>query len=148
MTGHWIAVASAEHVRRGRTEGFMQVGHGKGAPLKRIKPGDRVVYYSPTATLGEKDRLQAFTAIGVVKDRDPYRFDMGGGFLPYRRDVTWAEAEEAPIRPLLKKLELTAGNPNWGYQLRFGLFPISEHDFQLIGAAMRARFRGEGSGKA
>jgi hypothetical protein len=29
MTGYWIAVASAEHVRRGRREGFMQVSHGK-----------------------------------------------------------------------------------------------------------------------
>ena len=47
MTGHWIAVASAEHVRRGKREGFMQVSHGKAAPLKRIRPGDRVVYYSP-----------------------------------------------------------------------------------------------------
>jgi hypothetical protein len=35
---YWIAVGSAEHVRRGRSEGFMQVNHGKAAPLKRIKP--------------------------------------------------------------------------------------------------------------
>jgi hypothetical protein len=40
----------------------MQVGHGKAAPLKRIKGGDGFVYYSPTVTLGGKDRLQAFTA--------------------------------------------------------------------------------------
>jgi hypothetical protein len=80
MTGHWIAVASAEHVRRGRREGFVQVSHGKAAPLKRIKPGDRVVYYSPTVTLGGKDKLQAFTAIGVVKEGEPYVFDMGNGF--------------------------------------------------------------------
>jgi hypothetical protein len=32
----------------------MQVSHGKAAPLKRIKPGDRVVYYSPTVTLGAR----------------------------------------------------------------------------------------------
>jgi hypothetical protein len=37
---HWLAVASAEHVRRGQAEGFMQVCHGKAAPLKRIQPGD------------------------------------------------------------------------------------------------------------
>ena len=33
---NWIAVASAEHARRGRDDpkgGFMQVGHGKLAPL-------------------------------------------------------------------------------------------------------------------
>jgi hypothetical protein len=54
MSVCWLAVASAEHVRRGRREGFMQVSQGKAAPLKRIKPGDRVVYYSPTAELGGK----------------------------------------------------------------------------------------------
>ena len=28
--------------------GFMQVSHGKAAPLRRIRPGDGVAYYSPT----------------------------------------------------------------------------------------------------
>jgi hypothetical protein len=138
MTGHWIAVASAEHVRRGRREGFMQVSHGKAAPLKRIKPGDRVVYYSPTVTLGGKDKLQAFIAIGIVKAGEPYVFDMGNVFKPYRRDVAWADAGEAPIAPLLDRLEFTAGKRNWGYQLRFGLFPISAADCRLIAAAMDA----------
>jgi hypothetical protein len=69
----WIAVASAEHVRRGRREGFMQVCHGKATPLRRVKPGSRVVYYSPTETFGGGDRLQAFTAFGVVRDIDAYQ---------------------------------------------------------------------------
>ena len=133
----WIAVASAEHVRRGRTQGFMQVSHGKEAPLTRIRPGDGVVYYSPTTVLGKKDGLQSFTAIGTVKEGEPYRADTGS-FRPYRRDVAWAKAEEAPIRPLLDELSFTRGKANWGYQLRFGLFAISEGDFRLIAKAMQA----------
>jgi hypothetical protein len=140
MPNCWIAVASAEHVRRGRGEGFMQVSHGKAAPLKRIKPGDRVIYYSPTVVYGEKDGLQSFTAIGTVKEGAPYQVDMGKGFTPYRRDVTWAKAKEAPIKLLLEKLEFTAGKANWGYKLRFGLFPISADDFRLISKAMGAKF--------
>lgn len=136
MSGHWIAVASAEHVRRGRRDGFMQVNHGKAAPLRRIKPGDGIVYYSPTTILGEKDGLQSFTAIGTVREGEPYQGDMGGGFTPYRRDVEWAKAQEAPIKPLLDRLEFTAGKSNWGYQLRFGLFALSEGDFSLITEAM------------
>ena len=138
MTGHWIAVASAEHVRRGKREGFMQVSHGKAAPLKRIKPGDGVIYYSPTVTLGGKDRLQAFTAVGAVKAGEPYVVDMGNGFKPFRRDVAWAKANEAPIQQLLDRLEFTAHKPNWGYQMRFGLFAISAEDFRLIAEAMGA----------
>ena len=60
---NWVAVASAEHARLGRDHrpvGFMQVGHGKGAPLQRIRPGDRVAYYSPAQVFGGNDKLQSF----------------------------------------------------------------------------------------
>lgn len=136
MDACWVAVASAAHVRIGRQGGFMQVNHGKEAPLRRISPGDGIVYYSPSTVLGEKDGLQSFTAIGTVRPGEPYQGEMGGGFKPSRRDVDWARADETPIRPLLDRLEFTAGKPNWGYQLRFGLFEISERDFHLIGEAM------------
>lgn len=136
MCRNWIAVASAEHVRRGRAGGFMQVCHGKAAPLRRMQPGDRVAYYSPTESFGGKDRAQSFTAIGVVQDREPYPFDMGGGFVPFRRDVIWMGGAETPIHPLLDQLEFSAGQRNWGYQLRFGLFAISDHDIELIAQAM------------
>ncbi|MDF3155309.1 EVE domain-containing protein [Mesorhizobium sp. XAP10] len=138
MSAYWIAVASAEHVRRGRTAGFMQVNHGKAAPLRCVKPGDGVVYYSPTTVLGEKDGLQAFTAIGIVREGEPYQGDMGAGFTPFRRDVAWAKAEEAPIKPLLDRLDFTVAKSNWGYQLRFGLFEIGDHDFRVIAEAMGA----------
>lgn len=136
MIRHWIGVASAEHVRRGRGEGFMQIGHGKGAPLRRLSPGDGIAYYSPTAVYGQSDRLQSFTAIGHVRQGDVYKGDMGGGFTPFRRDVDWLPAREAPIAPLLQRLEFTAGRSNWGYQFRFGLFPISAADFRCIAEAM------------
>lgn len=135
---HWIAVASAEHVRIGRSQGFMQVCHGKQGPLRRMRPGDRVVYYSPSERFGVRVPLQAFTAIGELRERDPYQVTMEGGFMPFRRDVQWLPAHEAPIAPLLPLLEFSAGRNNWGYQLRFGLFEISAHDFGLIARAMAA----------
>ena len=133
---NWIAVASAEHVCIGRAGGFMQVCHGKGGPLKRLRPGDRVVYYSPTERFGERLPLQAFTALGTVLEGEPYQADMGGGFHPFRRDVRWSAARTARIAPLLSQLDLSAGRSNWGYQLRFGLFEISAHDMALIAGAM------------
>ena len=136
MSKNWVAVASAEHVRIGRSKGFMQVSHGKAAPLRRIHPGDGVVYYSPTNALGGKDKLQSFTAIGIVNDGVPYQVDMGGGFCPFCRDVDWRTAEEAPIKPLIGSLQFTAARSNWGFQLRFGLFEISEHDMAMIATAM------------
>jgi len=132
----WVAVASADHARRGKELGIMQVSHGKAGPLRRIRAGDGVVYYSPTVTLGGKDRLQAFTLIGSVRDDRVYQVDMGEGFHPFRRDVTYAEANEAPILPLLDQLELTRGKRNWGYSFRFGLVEIGQRDFDTITAAM------------
>ncbi len=135
----WIAVASAAHVRRGRAEGFMQVNHGKAAPLRRMQPGDGIVYYSPTVTYGGSDKLQAFTAIGRVRPGEPYRGEMGEGFQPFRRDVDWWPASEAPIAPLLDQLSFTTGQRNWGYRLRFGLVEIDDADFDLVAAAMGVR---------
>lgn len=138
---NWIAVASAEHARRGRDEfaplpGFMQVCHGKLAPIKRVKPGDLVTYYAPTVTMGGKEKCQSFVSFGVVEPGDPYVFDMGG-FVPYRRNVRYLEAVETPIAPLLDDFEFVEDRSRWGYKFRFGLFSISNHDMQLIAKAMR-----------
>lgn len=142
MTRNWIAVASAEHVMRGRAGGYMQVCHGKVGPLRRLTEGDRVVYYSPTFTFGSKIKLQEFTAIGVVKKREPYQVHMQGHdgkvFCPYRRDVDWLTAKAVSIRTLLTRLEFSNGKLNWAYQFRFGIFEISGHDMQMITSAMAA----------
>ncbi len=138
MAKCWIAVASADHTRRGGQGGFMQVNHGKAAPLRRIHPGDGIAYYSPTISYGGKDKLQAFTLIGRVQPGDIYEGEMSG-WTAHRRDVAWAAAADAPIGPLLGQLDFTAGKTNWGYQLRFGLFEISDHDFALIAQAMGAK---------
>ena len=134
---NWIAVASAEHVRRGQNEGFMQVCHGKAT--RRVKPGSRVVYYSPTETFGGSDRLQAFTALGIVRNAEAYQVDMGGGFHPFRRDIDWLEARPTPIKPLLDQLELTRGRRSWGRKFRFGLVAIGASDLAVIAEAMGFR---------
>ncbi|WP_237153590.1 EVE domain-containing protein [Oryzibacter oryziterrae] len=138
MARFWIGVASAEHVRIGRAGGFMQLCHGKAAPLRRLRPGDGVAYYSPSECFGARDGLQAFTAIGAVRAGEAYLADMGGGFHPYRRDVTWWSADEVPIRPLLDELVLTAGKRSWGAVFRFGFVEVGLADFAVIAKAMRA----------
>jgi EVE domain len=142
MNRNWIAVACARHVGRGRAGGFMQVCHGKGGRLRRLNAGDGIVYYSPTVSPERKDRLQAFTSIGLLKDDRIYQVDMGGGFHPFRRDVNYVDANEASIVPLLDTLDLTRGKQNWGYPFCLGLVEITACDFALIAAAMGVR-RGE-----
>ncbi len=135
---NWIAVASAAHARRGREGGFMQVCHGKLAPIRRVQPGDRVAYYAPTLTMGGRDTWQRFVSIGLVRAGEPYPFDMGNGFAPNRRDVGYLPAQEAPILPLLDAFEFVENRQRWGYKFRFGLFKVSDHDMRLIAQAMAA----------
>lgn len=141
---YWIGVASRDHVIKGKAGGFYQLGHGKAAPVKRLHPGDRIVYYSPRTAFegGEPVQafvVQAFTAIGEILPGEPYVSDMGGGFMPTRRDVRWFEAGEAPIRPLLEQLSFTRGQRSWGYAFRRGAFEMTAEDYALIAAAMGVR---------
>lgn len=135
----WCAVASREHVKRGMADGFAQVCHGKGGPLKRMRPGDGIVYYSPTHQMGKGgQRCQMFTSIGSVKDDRVYPFEMNPGFIAYRRDVEYFDAEDTPIHPLLPHLTFTRGRGSWGYVFRFGFFEIEREDFLTICAHMNA----------
>jgi hypothetical protein len=140
MRNNWIAVACADHARRACAQparGFMQVCHGKCAPLKRVMPGDLVTYYAPTLTMGGKDKCQCFVSMGIVQPGLPYAFDMGGGFVPFRRDVVYVPAQEAPIAPLLDRLAFVEDRSRWGYKFRLGLFKVNDHDMALIAQAMQ-----------
>lgn len=138
---NWIAVASADHARLGRNHvptGFMQVGHGKDAPLRRIAPGDRIAYYAPSTAPGGRDRLQSFVSLGIVLPGEPYTVDMGGGFVPWRRDVRYVPSHDAPIGPLVLRLDFIDDPSHWGSKFRFGLVSIGDADMRRIARAMDA----------
>jgi hypothetical protein len=108
------------------------------AAEKRCWPGDRVAYYSPTLAMGGKDKFQRFVSIGVVQAGEPYAFDMGGGFVPFRRDVAYVAAREASILPCSMTSSLWKTASAGATNSVFGLFEISDHDMRLIARAMRA----------
>lgn len=132
----WIGVVSRSHVWRAVEGGFAQVCHGKQGPLLRMRPGDWLIFYSPATELHVGEPLRAFTAIGRVKEGDPYRFYMGGGFEPYRRDISYFKAKEVPLAGLSAVLHFTQRGSNWGMLARRGHFEIDLHDRDLIARAM------------
>ncbi|WP_374349020.1 EVE domain-containing protein [Chitinimonas sp.] len=133
---YWIGVVSREHVMRGVDGGFCQVCHGKQAPLKRMAPGDWMIYYSPNEKMGESGGCQRFTAIGMVEEGNAYPFQMSPEFVPYRRDIAWRPCREVAIRPLIERLGFIRDKQRWGYAFRFGHLEISREDFELIASAM------------
>jgi len=130
----WLGVVSQAHVRRGVGGGFAQVCHGKGPPLRRMKRGDWLIYYSPSVELGGAS-LRAFTALGQLEDDQVFSFDMGGGFVPFRRRVRYLHTREVRLDDVKQKLELCAA-PHWSMALRRGLLPLSQRDLLTLADAM------------
>lgn len=137
---YWIGVVSLNHVQRGVAGGFAQMNHGKQAPLRRMKAGDGLVYYSPRQFYPDGPPLQAFTAIGRIRDGRVYPHDMTHegvpGFVPWRIDVDFWPAQVAPIQPLIDTLECIADKRHWGAAFRYGQLRVSAQDFALIARAM------------
>ena len=140
----WVGVVSREHVELGVKSGFIQLGHGKEAPLRRLRAGDALVMYSPRTRYPAGEPLQAFTAIGVVSTGKIYQVEMMDDFKPYRVDVTFLKAREAPIKPLVNGLSFIKNKTHWGAAFRFGQIKIPARDFKLIAKAMgvESAFRG------
>ncbi len=135
---YWLNVVSLEHVKTGVEGGFTQACHGKKSALERMKKGDGIVHYSPKVMMGEGAACKKFTSIGRIADDRIYKFDMGGGFVPHRRDVVYEKnVTLAPIAPLLPVLSFSKDKgKNWGMVLRAGLISITEEDFKIISARM------------
>ncbi len=133
---YWIGVASKEHVGLGVEGGFCQLCHGKAQPLKRMAAGDWIIYYSPKEQFEGKEPCQKFTAIGQVVGKEVYTFEMFPGFVPYRRDIRFLKANDAPIRPMLERLSFIKDKSKWGSAFRFGHLEIPKSDFELIATEM------------
>jgi hypothetical protein len=132
----WLGVVSQAHVQRGVRGGFAQVCHGKAAPLRRMKRGDWLVYYSPSLEMGGAP-LRAFTALGQIVDDEVFSFDMGGGFVPFRRRVRYVTSGEVRLDDVKRELELCRG-PHWSMALRRGLLRLDPRDLSIIADAMGA----------
>lgn len=132
----WVGVVSREHVQLGVAGGFVQLNHGKKAPLQRLHAGDGLVMYSPRTSYPDGPPLQQFTAIGVVATGAVYQVEMGADFKPYRVDVTFLKGRETAIKPLIDSLSFIKNKTRWGAAFRFGYITIPAPDFQLIAAAM------------
>ena len=129
---YWINTISKDHVMVGKQEGFVQAGHGKEAPIKKLQLGDRLIFYSPQTSLQNGKPIRAFTAVAKIKDEDVYRVIVDKNFQPYRRNAEYEDCREVPIKPLIEQLKFITNKKHWGLKFRSGLFEINQHDFELI----------------
>ena len=145
MQNYWIGVVSKDHAAKGITGGFTQLNHGKAGPLERMRAGDGFAFYSPRLSYPDGTPLQAFTAIGRVRDGIVYQArqeqnDQGEAFAPFRLGVDYLAAQDAPIKPLIEALSFIRSKAHWGAAFRFGYLRVPEEDFARISTAMGRDF--------
>ncbi len=131
----WVVTASADHAARGKAESIVQASHGKDFALRRMKPGDGVVIYSPRTTFPDGPALQAFTLIGRVAEGAPWQHEIGGHQM-WRRRVIWQSGRIALIRPLLEDLQITRGLLSWGMAFRYGVTKLARSDYARLAREM------------
>ena len=136
----WIGVVSREHVQIGVKDGFVQLNHGKKAPLQRLHAGDGLIFYSPKTAYPDGEPCQMFTAIGMVKTGEIYQVELDRTFKPFRLDLLFFKAKETAIRPLLNDLSFIKDKAHWGGVFRFGYLQVPAPDFKIIAEAMGRDF--------
>jgi EVE domain len=137
VTTAWVGIASRERVTVAVEGGFCQLNHGRKTPVRRLQPGDYIIYYAPRERMRAGDVVQAFVAFGKILPGEPYRADASKRFRPFRRYVKYSAGTDASIRPLLQKLSFTRDRVSWGRALRLGTFKIEPNDLEIIADAMR-----------
>ncbi|MET3927683.1 EVE domain-containing protein [Devosia sp. 2618] len=132
----WIGVAARAHVMVGQADGFVMFAHGKHSAVKQLRPGDWFAYYSPTETLGGKDAVRRFTAIGTVADSPPEPNAMMGATEAWMRKAHYLPSQEADIYLLLPQFDFVTDAAHWGMYFRKSLFKVTAADFSRIADAM------------
>lgn len=136
-TRYWIAVVPKSRVELAVAGGFAMFAHGKHEAVKRVEPGAWLAYYSATTVLKGTEPIRAFTAIGKVKNREPYQAEMMEGRTGWRRDIDYArEAHDADIYPLLGSLSFIKDRTHWGIFFHRSVFQVARDDFLQIAEAM------------
>ena len=130
---------SRAHAQLGVKNDFIQLNHGKRAPLQRLHAGDYIIIYSPRDTYPDGNVLQHFIAIGRIMNGDIYQVEMTPDFKPYRLDVKFMKCDETPIKPLIPSLSFIKNKTKWGATFRFGHLKIPAQDFKIIADAMGAK---------
>lgn len=141
MVNCWILVAPKNHVRQSVIGNFAQAEHGKSHPLRRMKVGDGVIYYSPKLEFGGEVVCQSFTAIGCVVGEEIYRSDLGNEYNPHRRNVRYLPSKDAPIAPLINRLTFIKDKTRWGLIFKYGIIHIPTDDFEIIATAMNVNLK-------
>jgi len=134
----WIDTVSLDHVEAAIEGGFTQADHGANTRLRRPRPGDEMVFYSPLTRLGGGQPARQFTAWATITGDQPYQAHVSDDFRPWRLAATFHPCRRVDAKSLVDDLSFIADPHHWGLPFRRGLFQIPQRDFERILARMTA----------
>lgn len=154
MARYWIGLAERDSVHAAVANGVCLFSGGLASPVRRLQPGDGILYYSPHET-ADGAPLECFTAVGEVTDETPWAQNWtqlcpGGPFLTktaasaagtvqtWVRRCDYDAVGEVSVRPLLNALSFVAQPRHWGKTFRRGQLEICASDFFAIADRLRA----------
>lgn len=128
---YWLAVISLDHAKIAAGSSFLQVCHGKIAPLRRTSAEDQFFIYSPKTGMGRGESIMSITYRGSFDDEHIYQVEQSPDFFPYRKKVTFDYSfKPVPIHSI-PGMEFTAKS-NWGLMMRRGFIELSAADAARI----------------
>ncbi len=134
----WVNTVSLDHVEAAVEGGFTQADHGANTRLRRPRPGDQMVFYSPRTSLHGGTPVRQFTALATITGERPYQVKISEDFQPWRLAVQFRPSVRVDAKPLVEQLSFVKDPSHWGLPFRRGLFTIPENDFLLISGSMRS----------
>ena len=132
---YWVHVISKDHALTGVEAGFIWA---KPADLQLLRKGDLVFFYSPGTLFRAGEILQTFPAVARVTGDAPYQVETSATVHAWRLKATFLTCEEAPIEPLIPRLDFIQDTANWARFLPRGMFAIGGDDADRIADAMKA----------
>jgi hypothetical protein len=133
---YWIAVLCRDLAERARAGGYAELSQGRAGILELLHAGDGYITYSPRTADPKGEPLQAFTALGFVRDGKLYRESASDGSQAFRLAVDYVATRPAPVKPMLEELTFIRNRRYWGAAFRFGALRIGGPDFTRIATAM------------
>ena len=132
---YFVGLAERVHVDMMRSDGVVVLGIKNDAGMRRTKPGDRVVYYSPKEA-PDGAPLRSFTGLAEVVGVTPFEWPGENPTIWARRADWIGHAKDVPIKLLLESLDFIKNPANWGFYLRGSYRKIGGRDYARISEAM------------
>ncbi len=132
---YWLCITTRENWEIVRKHNVWGVSDRHLKTLRRVRPGDKLVFYVKQKLRGGEKYPPMIVGI-YEAEGEPYRDEkqiFSGGLYPWRIRVKPIKLGEIEFKPLIPKLKFIKNKQAWtGYLMGKAMRQIPEEDYRLI----------------